>query len=61
MLSAEMAAKRTVVADLWQRNRARFRGGGHMKIMEVSKGDGNQYAQCAGETVLGFGSTACGV
>ncbi|KAH3857719.1 hypothetical protein DPMN_100332 [Dreissena polymorpha] len=33
---------------------------GPMKIMEVSQDDGTQYAQHAGETVLWFGSTACG-
>ncbi|KAH3788697.1 hypothetical protein DPMN_166845 [Dreissena polymorpha] len=32
-----------------------------VKIMEVSRDCGTQYAQRSGKTVLGFGSTACGV
>ena len=49
------------MADLGQRYRPGFRWGGPMKIMEVSKDGGIKYTQRAGETVLGFESTACGV
>ncbi|KAH3747759.1 hypothetical protein DPMN_182189 [Dreissena polymorpha] len=48
-------------ADLGQKCRPVFRGGGPMKIMEVSRDGGTQYAQGAGETVIGFASMAGGV
>ncbi|KAH3708887.1 hypothetical protein DPMN_068346 [Dreissena polymorpha] len=48
-------------ADRGQRYNPGFRGVGPIKIMEVSQDGDTQYAQRAGETVLGFGSTAFGL
>ncbi|KAH3827154.1 hypothetical protein DPMN_129083 [Dreissena polymorpha] len=47
--------------DPWADIQARISRDCSLKVMEVSQDGGTQYAQPAGETVLGFGSTVCGV
>ncbi|KAH3853524.1 hypothetical protein DPMN_096049 [Dreissena polymorpha] len=48
-------------ANLGQRYRPGSRGGGPVEIMEVFKDGGTQYPRRAGKTVIGYGSTTCGV